>query len=93
MKLVTAKYELTPIFENKKSYYQKAFVYQDNYGGSTLQSYNTKIVHVSKDKEITLLSDWLSNTTLRHVREFLRQHELEEVAQLNAEQLIENYMG
>ena len=93
MKSITAIYELTPIFDGRKSFYGKAFVHQDNYGGSTLQSYDTKIIHVSRDKEITLLSDRLSKTTMRHVKEFLRQLELEEVATLKAEQLIENYMG
>lgn len=72
---------LKPIHEPKKSYYGKAHVVTDDDGTKVLISYNTPVCKIDKDGEVTLLHDkrtylgWNSSqTTLRHVREFLMQN-------------------
>ena len=72
---------LKPIHEPKKSYYGKAHVVTDDDGTKVLISYNTPVCKIDKDGEVTLLRDkrtrlsWsASPTTLRHVKEFLRQN-------------------
>ena len=67
-------YSLNPEYEGRKSYYGKAIVETDNHGTSTLYSYNTKVAEI-KDNEVTLFPAWnKSTTTLRHVKEFLKQN-------------------
>lgn len=67
-------YSLRPEHERRQSYYGKAYVETDNHGTSTLYSYNTKVAEIKND-EVTLFSAWdQSVTTLRHVKEFLKQN-------------------
>lgn len=67
-------YSLRPEHERRQSYYGKAYVETDNHGTSTLYSYDTKVAEIKND-EVTLFSAWdQSATTLRHVKEFLKQH-------------------
>lgn len=78
-----SKKELLPIFENVKSYYNKAEVkkYYNKYNIITkyeLLSYNTLVltykeskIKLNKDININLLT---SQTTLRHIKEFMKQH-------------------
>lgn len=72
---------LKPIHEPKKSYYGKAHVVTDDDGTKVLISYDTPVCKIDKDGEVTLLHSkrdglgWNSSqTTLRHVREFLMQN-------------------
>lgn len=66
-------YELTPQYDSAQSFYGKAFV-----EGSKLYSYCTPVVAVRDGRVKWLAADpeGLSNTTWRHVREFLRQNGL-----------------
>lgn len=68
---------LEPRFSSRKSFYGKAGT-DDTEDGKVLTSYQTKIMKI-KDGKITMLCgpEALTNTTLRHVREFLQQNGLE----------------
>ena len=57
-----------------KGFGGKANVEIKDDGTKVLYSYDTPVVEISKDRGVKLLPDWkYSATTLRHVREFLRQ--------------------
>ena len=77
---------LNPEFSSRKSFYGKAGT-DDTAEGKVLTSYGTKIMRI-KDGNITMLCrpEHLTNTTLRHIREFLLQNGLEP---LTKKQLIE----
>lgn len=69
-------YDMSPVHDNRKSFYGKARV-DDNNGEKTLYSYNTPVAKISNG-EVTLLDKWdSSQTTLRHVKEFLKQNGFE----------------
>lgn len=77
-----SKRELIPVFENVKSYYNKAEVkkYYNKYNVIVkyeLLSYNT-LVLTYKDSKIKLnkkinINLLMSKTTLRHIKEFIKQ--------------------
>ena len=66
--------ELEPKFANRKSFYGKAHVDTLEDGTKVLTSYQTKVASV-KDGEVKILCDEkdLTQTTLRHIDEFLKQ--------------------
>lgn len=67
---------LMPIYDSRKSFYNKAVVEDDsmNHGGKLLYSYGTWVVAICGD-HVRLFSAWdHSATTLRHVKEFLKQN-------------------
>lgn len=78
-----SKKELIPIYEKVKSYYNKAEVkkYYNKYNIITkyeLLSYNT-IVLTYKESKLKLNKNinkslLMSKTTLRHIKEFIKQH-------------------
>lgn len=67
-------FELTPEFDSRQSFYRKALV---NYVGDVkeLHSYGSHVASIdSKTRTVTLHPLWdHSATTLRHVKEFLKQ--------------------
>lgn len=66
-------YDMSPNFDARKSFYGKARV-DDNGDTKTLLSYNTPVCKIDGGK-VTLLPRWdESQTTLRHVKEFLKQN-------------------
>lgn len=67
--------ELKAVHSNKKGFYGKACVHQVNSYIIDLYSYDTRVCTVNRaTRTITLREQWdRSNTTLRHVREFLAQ--------------------
>lgn len=67
-------FELVPVHDSRKSFYGKARVI-DTDDTMTLESYNTPVLKFERgSRKITLLPGWdLSQTTLRHVKEFLKQ--------------------
>ena len=66
-------YGLQSQYDSRKSFGGKAQV-DVSADGETLYSYDTPVAHI-KDGKVTLLPKWdLSQTTLRHVKEFLKQH-------------------
>ena len=75
IKTVTTKVELEPLHENVKSYYGKAIIVEND-KMRYLYSYDTLVVAVSFENDtIVLHNEYLwSQTTLRHIKEFLQQH-------------------
>lgn len=76
------KRELTPVYDNAKSFYGKAYivVYLENnlVYKKELYSYNTLVLTlingVYKLNEEVPENLLFSNTTLRHMKDFLKQH-------------------
>lgn len=68
-------FELVPVHDSRQSFYGKARVI-DTDDAMILESYNTPVVKFERGtRKITLLPHWdESQTTLRHVKEFLKQH-------------------
>ena len=64
--------ELIPIYDTRKSFYNKAKVLFLNDGTIQLQSYNT-IVGEIKNNTYYQLWDGKSCTTTRHIKEFKKQ--------------------
>jgi len=64
--------QLTTQFDSHKSFYGKALVYT-NKGYTSLHSYDTVVATISPSKKITITGDY-SNTTMRHLREFVKQY-------------------
>lgn len=70
-------YELKPVYDNAKSFYNKAYVIDDE--GVTdkklrLLSYNTEVAYTDNNGVPHLLDKFnYSKTTLRHVKEFIKQ--------------------
>ena len=81
--------ELVPMFDTNKSFYGKAFV-QRTKAGNVLYSYATPVAVVSHDRVVITnnLKD-LTNTTVRHIREFLFQYA--GVSRCSKQQLIKKY--
>ena len=68
----TWKEELKPQFDNAKSFYRRAYV-EKTHTGYRLTSYDSEVAEIS-DGRVFLGCDWdYSRTTLRHVKEFLKQ--------------------
>lgn len=67
-------YELKPIFDDRKSFYGKAYV-NKNDEEKTLYSYNVKILKLAGSNARLVCSESdLTMTTCRHIREFLKQN-------------------
>lgn len=69
-------YDLVPTYDSRQSFYNKARV--DIHGDEqTLYSYNTPVAKIVGGK-VELLPKWdCSSTTLRHIKEFLKQNGFE----------------
>lgn len=69
-------YDMSPQHDSRQSFYGKARV-DDNGNEKTLYSYNTPVAKIVGNK-VELLPKWdWSQTTLRHVKEFLKQNGFE----------------
>lgn len=64
-------YELKNIYENRKSFYGKAKV-EEIKEGKILYSYGTKVCEIRNNIPTVVWSGY-SQTTYRHIREFLQQ--------------------
>lgn len=81
-------YELKPQYDNAKSFYKKANVYRNDKGKLFLMSYTTIVAEISD--ELTgireaVVYDWYSNTTARHINEFLQQHGFKKLSKKDME--------
>jgi len=79
--------ELIPQFDRAKGFYSKACV--ETYLGSSLKSlfsYDTLVAQVRGD--FAVVYDTYSNTTLRHIKEFLMQNGFRAI---DKEQIISDY--
>ena len=70
--------ELKPIYDSRKSFYNKANVeFNNEEQTATLYSYNTKVAQIKfkgKEKAKATVLNTQSPTTTRHVKEFLLQN-------------------
>ena len=77
---LTYLYELKPKYDRAKSFYKKANVYRDDKGTIFLMSYSTIVASitdeiVAKDEhEKVKVYGYYSQTTARHINEFLQQN-------------------
>lgn len=65
---------LNPEFDNAKSFYNKAVVEIDENGNKHLCSYNTLVCELDGLNSVAKVHNVQSATTLRHIKEFLRQN-------------------
>jgi hypothetical protein len=63
--------ELQPIYSSNKSFYKKAWEIYDN-NTIKLLSYSTIVAEIVNNELV--VHGTYSNTTLRHIKEWLRQH-------------------
>ncbi len=66
---------LEPMIDRRRSFYKKAKILIDNKGNKFLQSYDSIIAEVVNGK-VKINTDvylWDSNTSLRHLKDFLYQ--------------------
>ena len=65
--------ELNPVYNNQKSFYGKALI-KDTTKGMELYSYNTLVAKTEKRQIfVTHNDDYLTQTTLKHIKEFIQQ--------------------
>ena len=65
-------YKLECVFDSRKSFYGKAIV-EENDNKKTLYSYGIEVAEI-KDGEFNMLWGGYSQTTYRHVNEFIQQN-------------------
>lgn len=64
---------LEPKFDSRKSFYGKARVlYTED--KIQLESYNTVVAEIDRNKNKAVIHGFYSPTTLRHIKDFLYQH-------------------
>src|SRR3990172_2111151 len=66
--------EMYPQYDARKSFYGKVDVREEN-GRMILQSYNTDVAYIENGKAV--VRGTYSSTTLRHIKEFLKQNGFE----------------
>lgn len=81
------KSALIPIYDNAKSFGYKAII-ETIKNGSVLYSYNTEVARIENNRPI--IYDMFSNTTLRHIKEYLKQNGFKAETK---KQIIADYMG
>jgi len=65
-------FELFPRYDRRKSFYGKARIVEHENGDKDLISYTTTVASIKND--ILYVYGWFSNTTARHINEFLKQN-------------------
>ena len=69
--------KLKPQFDSKKSFYDKATTRTEKNGQIILKSYNTDVAWLwmqNNKAKLPIVRGYYSRTTLRHIKEFLKQH-------------------
>jgi len=79
--------ELKTEFDNKKSFYGKAKVVFEN-NKLVLISYNTRVAEIDVKENKAVVFGTYSVTTLRHIKEFLKQNGLKAETKT---QILEDY--
>lgn len=73
-------HELQPHYDRAKSFYKKANVYRNAQGKILLMSYTTIVAEIVDEavsptgQRQANVFGWYSNTTARHINEFLQQY-------------------
>ncbi len=75
VKSMRQEYELIPRYDSRKSFYKKARVTVEG-DKATLYSYGTDVAVINRRTNKATVPCTYSPTTLRHVKEFLKQHGL-----------------
>jgi hypothetical protein len=65
-------FELFPRYDRRKSFYGKARIVEHENGDKDLISYTTTVASIKNN--ILYVYGWFSNTTARHINEFLQQN-------------------
>lgn len=84
-------HELQPKFDRAKSFYKKANVYRNNQGQILLMSYTTVVAEINDaittdtNKPTARVNGWYSNTTARHINEFLQQYGFDKMSKKEME--------
>ena len=74
-------YDLTCRYDARQCFYGKATVQVLEDGSQLLRSYNTRVAYINKDNKVFLDNCFqMSNTTLRHIKEFLKQNDFDDLA-------------
>ena len=66
-------YQLESIYSTQKSFYGKAIVKEIRNGSKVLYSYDTLVCGIDENNNIGFI-EYHSQTTARHVNEFIMQH-------------------
>lgn len=80
-------YELTPMYDAHASFYGKAKIFDYDGVKMELCSFDTIVAVIDHDK--ATVYDTYSRTTLRHIKEFLKQNGF---SAENKQQIIKDYM-
>lgn len=84
-------FDLIPQYDRRKSFYGKAKVYSDDKGHLLLMSYSTIVAEItdsiaSEDgKPSVKVNGWYSQTTARHINDFLYQYGFETMSKKEME--------
>lgn len=83
--------ELKPVYNNQKSFYGKALI-KDTTKGMELYSYNTLVAKTEKGQTfVTHNGDYLTQTTLKHIKEFIQQLGYEKMSKKELLQTFEDF--
>lgn len=66
-------YDLDCVYDARKSFYSKARV-EEHGNNLRLYSYSTLVAFINRDKNKVKVYGTYSDTTLRHIKEFLKQN-------------------
>ena len=77
-------YYLQARYDSRDSFYKKAKVLTDNNGTLYLQSYDTIVAKIENGKAI--VNGWYSQTTARHINEFLQQNGFDKMSKKEMEE-------
>lgn len=86
------EYNLYPRYDARASFYGKAKEIEHDDGSIELQSYSTIVAKITPHPTTAEVYGWYSNTTGRHIKEFLKQHgfKAESKSQILKDYFIEN---
>ena len=82
--------DLIPRYDSKASFYGKAKIDYASVNRIKLYSYNTLVAEVDKENNKAKIYGTFSTTTLRHIKEFLKQQGFKAE---NKHQIIKDYKG
>lgn len=82
------EYYLKPLHDSRNSFYNKATVSLDS-DSVKLYSYKTLVAELTNKCRVAKVYNVQSQTTLRHVKEFLKQHGFKADSK---QQIVNNYM-
>ncbi len=82
-------YDLMPQYDSRKSFYGKAKVFRNPKGSILLMSYSTIVAEIIDEivegERKANVFGWYSNTTARHINEFLQQNGFDKMSKKEME--------